>query len=135
MPIQRKSRNIAIYVLINSKKEILLQYRDKNAPTFPHYWSFFGGGIEKDEKPIQAVKREAIEEVNYLLKKPKLIYVQAFRDKYQFGKKYVFIEKYQPSQKIKLKEGEDFGWYGFSKIKSLKMIPHDKILLNKIEKN
>lgn len=135
MPIQRKLNNVVSCVLVNSKNELLLQYRSKDAPTFPHYWGFFGGGINRNEIPIKAVKREAFEEINYHLKNPQLIIEKEFKSKYHFGRQYVFIEKYQPSQKITLKEGEKFGWFECSKIKKMKMIPHDKLLIDRIKKN
>ena len=57
--------NFAVKAIIyNHKGEILLQQRDFNKKIpYPGYWNFFGGLIENDEKPIDALKRELSEEI------------------------------------------------------------------------
>ncbi|HIH17265.1 MAG: 7,8-dihydro-8-oxoguanine triphosphatase [archaeon GW2011_AR6] len=60
-------RDVAVIILYDNKKRILLQHRGKNSPRLPGYWAFFGGGIEKGETPEQAVRRECKEELNYIL--------------------------------------------------------------------
>ena len=58
-------KSLAEIVLVNSKNQILLQHRTQDAPTFPNMYCIFGGKIEKGEKPIDAVKRECYEELEY----------------------------------------------------------------------
>jgi len=45
--------------------EVYLQKRDCDAPTRPGKYSFFGGGVEKDESPEEAMLRETREELDY----------------------------------------------------------------------
>lgn len=49
------------------KEKILLFHRD-NIPTIPdpNCWQFPGGGIEEGETPLEAMKRELVEEVSYV---------------------------------------------------------------------
>ena len=52
--------------LIYDQKEYLMQLRD-NDPLIPYsnHWSFFGGGINNEETPWEALKRELKEELNW----------------------------------------------------------------------
>lgn len=49
---------------------ILLQYRSADAPRYPLHWGFFGGGVEAGETHLQAVLREAEEELGLVLHDP-----------------------------------------------------------------
>ena len=52
-------------VIYNKQGKILLQQRDKNKKIpYPGYWNFFGGLVENEEKDVNALKRELIEELN-----------------------------------------------------------------------
>ena len=119
------ARNVAIIILYDQDKKILLQHRAEDAKMLPGYWAFFGGGIEADETPEQAVKRETLEELNYTLKNPTLIIKQDFLSKDETTEKHVFVEEFDPSKKITLGEGQNFGWFHLSEINKLKIIDHD----------
>lgn len=71
-------RNVSIIILYDKDKKVLLQHRSDEAKRLPGYWAFFGGGIEAGETPEQAVKRETLEELDYVLDNPKLIWKQNF---------------------------------------------------------
>jgi 8-oxo-dGTP pyrophosphatase MutT (NUDIX family) len=60
-------RNVSVLILHNNESKVLLQHRTEDAPTFPDYWAFFGGGIEEGESAEQAVKTESLEELGYEL--------------------------------------------------------------------
>ena len=51
------------------------------------------------------------------------------------GIKYVFMEKYNSSQKLELHEGQDMKWVKLSDIKKMKIIDHDKEVLEKIKES
>lgn len=127
------ARNVAIIILYDQDKKILLQHRAEDAKRLPGYWAFFGGGIEAGETPEQAVKRETLEELNYTLKNPRLIMKQDFLSKDETTEKHVFVEKFDQSKKITLGEGQNFGWFHLSEINNLKIIDHDIEVLKYIK--
>ncbi len=53
--------------IIKREKQFLLQLRD-DVPNISHpgQWGLFGGHVEPGETPAVAVKREILEEINYL---------------------------------------------------------------------
>ena len=57
-------------ILYDDQHRILLQHRTDDAPTFPGYWSFFGGSVEPGETFEEAAIREAYEELSYTLRAP-----------------------------------------------------------------
>jgi mutator protein MutT len=52
-------------IIENSKCGFLLQQRDEQAPTFPLYWTLFGGKVEEGEYPKKALFRELKEEIGF----------------------------------------------------------------------
>ncbi|MDP2708681.1 MAG: NUDIX domain-containing protein [bacterium] len=59
-------RNVALIILFDQDKKILLQHRAEDAKRLPGYWGFFGGGIDQGETPEQAVRRETMEVLKYI---------------------------------------------------------------------
>lgn len=94
---------------------------------------FFGGKIEGDETPEEAVKRETYEELHYKLKNPKLVMVQKFKDKHHDRTMYVFIERYDPTKKLVLGEGEGMKWLSLSEAEKLNIVEQDKEVLRYIK--
>ncbi len=125
-------RNVAVIILFDEDKKILLQHRADNALRLPGYWAFFGGGIEPGETPEQTVRRESLEELNYPLTNPKLIMKQNFISHGDDNEKYVFMEEYDPNKKIALGEGQGLGWYHLAEASKLKIFGHDLDVLEYI---
>ena len=69
-----------------------------------------GGFIEKKERPLQAAKRELLEETGFLSSKLKIIYKYVRNANYFCGKDYIFY-----TIKVKkIKKGEnqiELGWF------------------------
>lgn len=120
-------------ILYDDEKQILLQHRTDDAPTYPNYYGLFGGSIEKNETPEDAIIRECFEKLEYPLKKPKLI-LNIICDSIYGEKrnKYVFMEKYDQTQKLILHEGQGMIWVKFDEIKKFNIIPHDLEVFKKI---
>ena len=126
-------RNVYVLGLYNDKKEILLQHRSKDAKRLPDHWAFFGGGIEQGETPEQALARESIEELEYRVMKPQRLYIQKFTFEGSVNTKYVFVERYDPSQTLIQHEGLEMGWWKFSDLDKLLIIDHNRLALSKIQ--
>jgi len=127
------ARNISAIIFYDKNKKILLQHRAEDAERLPGYWAFFGGGIEKGETPEQAVRREAMEELNYALNNPKLVMKQIFLYKNEKNEKYVFMEEYDSSKKLILGEGQGMKWWHLSELGGLKIVDHDMEVLGYIK--
>lgn len=119
--------NVALIVLHDSQKKILLQHRSADARILPGYWAFFGGRINNEETPAMAVRREALEELNYKLKNPLLMVEEDFQEGDAEGRLFVYIEYIDKDKSIlRLREGQGWGWYSESEINNLKMVERDK---------
>jgi|SRR3990172_282 len=126
---------VALIVLYDRERRLLLQHRTENAPVLPGYWAFFGGGIKEGETPEDAVRREAVEELNYKLKFPQFFTERDFKIGDAEGHMYVYIEAFDGNKsELKLQEGQGWGWYSISEIDTLKMIDHDRQIANLIGK-
>ncbi len=108
-------------ILYNSDNEVLLQQRD-NKPNLPFagYWTLFGGQIEKDESPEDAIKRELIEEIAL---KPHLTYWKNYKRIHNSTiiiDQHIFIgEITERSQDITLYEGQAHGFFSQTNLKTL----------------
>lgn len=124
------TRNLAVIILYNKNKKILLQHRAEDARRAPGYWGLFGGGIEAGETPEQAVRRETMEELNYQLENLRLVMIQNWRDD---KNKYVFVEEYNENKKLTLGEGQGLAWYDLTEVGKLKLLDHDREVLEYIK--
>ncbi len=61
-------KQVVSIILRDEQNKILLQLRDCEPEL--NKWVTFGGLVEKDETPLQAIHREILEELEYQLKKP-----------------------------------------------------------------
>ena len=101
-----------------------MQHRSADAPRNPNYWGCFGGGIEEGETPLEAVKREAFEELEYQLKNPKLIDVEE-TERPGLGLRVImhtFVEEYD-GQPLVLHEGQGYGWFTVDEALQLHITP------------
>ena len=122
------ARNVSVLILYNADGKLLLQHRTKDAPTFPDYWAFFGGGIEEGESPKEAVMRESLEELGYALTSP--VFFRTLRIIYKGNEHtiHVFSEMYKGGKLI-LGEGQGMGWYAPHETRELLVNDHDRLLL------
>ena len=125
------ARDVSLFILYTAAGHILLQHRSHDAFHLPNYWAFFGGGIEEGESPTEALVREVSEELSYRAQKPHLLMTQTVRDGDHDNTKYVFVEPYQ-DQPLHLGEGQAMGWFSPDETDGLRMIEHDRIVIERM---
>lgn len=126
--------NFAVKAIIyNHKGEILLQQRDFNKKIpYPGYWNFFGGLIENDEKPIDALKRELSEELSCIPGQiKKKIFDWKYGNEWNQSINYFFPVEYKKCN-IKLREGNKYKWFKIENIVKIKCTPAIYFNLEKI---
>lgn len=124
---------VALIVLYDLDYRFLLQHRTKDARLLADHWAFFGGGLRRGETPLDALGREAMEELNYKIENPHLVLEQVFREGQTEGYMYVYTEEFTKDKSLlRLNEGQGWGWYNESELDGLKMIQRDKQTINLI---
>ena len=68
-------------IVLTFNRKILLQQRDEDWNRFGGYLTAFGGGIEKDELPIEALIRELKEELGARVEKKDVVMLGAITEK------------------------------------------------------
>lgn len=122
---------VALIVLYDSENRFLLQHRSKDAWLLADNWAFFGGGLRENEEPIEALRREVKEELDYMVDNPKLILEQFFRQGQIKGYMYVYAEEFTKDKGLlKLNEGQGWGWFKEAEISKLKITQRDKKIIN-----
>jgi len=127
------ARHVAVLVLYNEHKGILLQHRSIDAVRLPNYWGFFGGGIEGLESLEQALARELLEELEYPVQAPRLIWTQKIVMNGDEVTKYIFVERYDPRRPLIQHEGQDMKWWRIEDTIALKIVDHDRIALERVQ--
>jgi dATP pyrophosphohydrolase len=120
--VKDKRKRGALAVIINEENKVLIV---KRAPFkgswMPNKYALVGGKIEKGEEPIDAAKREAIEECGLKL--------EHFVDSFNIVSPpnivdYAFIAKAPKGQEVKLNEEHtEFKWLSLDEIKKLDAVP------------
>ncbi len=125
---------VALIILYDYEKRLLLQHRTTDAKQLPDHWAFFGGGLKQGETQDNAVRREAFEELNYVPKAPKLVLEQDFIEDSTKGHLCIYIEAFDGDKSVlKLQEGQGWGWFKESETGGLKMIDRDRQIVKFIE--
>ena len=128
-----KKLNVSLILLHDPERRFLLQHRTIDAEQAPDYWAFFGGSINLDETPKEAVIREALEELNYEPQNPKMVFERGFFLDGIPGYMHVFIEPYYGDKsKLRLGEGQGWGWFRSSELRDLKMLNHDRQIVEDV---
>jgi len=125
---------VVVLILYDSAKRFLLQHRSKDARMMPDYWAFFGGQIDADETPEEAVQREAFEELGFQIKSPCFVREQEFEENKTVGQMYVFIDFFDEDKSIlQLQEGQGWGWFTKEEMAPLKMCQRDRDIISFVD--
>lgn len=125
----------ALAIIVNKYNKILLLRRSSNIEIWqPGKWALVGGGIEDNETPEVACKREIKEETGLIINK--------FREKFKIQRnsdsiEFVFIAKYDGDpHNIQLNyEHINYGWYSPEEIVFLNHVPNLLDYINLAFKN
>jgi 8-oxo-dGTP diphosphatase len=128
-------RRVSVIIFFDSKKRILLQDRTGINKSINLDWGYFGGGIEGNETPEQAVVRETKEELDFDLKDFKYIgeYSGIVNEK-----KYILYAFISPLEgklsKFNQKEGIGMRLFSLEEAERLNMNKHDKDIIRDLRK-
>ncbi len=114
---QTPTKEVVSVIIINDNR-VLMHLRDnKKTIAFPNFWSLPSGGLEKNETPLDAAKREVEEETNYKLSSPIPFFPHhIFINRPDVKTTHFFIEKYDNAQKINCNEGQKMEFMSAKKI-------------------
>ena len=118
-------RHASVVIPYDSNGRFLLQHREENHRRFGGKWAFFGGGVEPGETPLQAAKREMMEELEYPIKKPELVMETTFQHDNSRSVLHVFAVPYH-NEPLTIHEGQGMGWYAPEDLHALDMLRHDR---------
>lgn len=126
--VKQRKASCSIF-LRNEKGEYLLQLRNIGK-TDEGKWSLFGGKWEQGETPEETIVREVKEEIDFDLKKFKLIdeYTADWKEE-----RFIFLGLIdKPIEKLTLMEGQDFGFFSFDELAKLNISDLVKKYIKKV---
>ncbi len=117
-------------IIINNKKQVLLQKRALGEEVFPGKWGIPGGTVEMSDKSlVKALEREVKEEVGIEIKNISF-YDENLVPKEAYGISYiVFLSEYKAGTARALSETEEIKWAKLEDIESLDFTPKTKELV------
>ena len=126
-------RRVAVIIFHDEKKRILLLDR-RDISKIGEEWGFFGGGIENNESPEEALVREIKEELDYhLVDYSYLKEVHYVTPEFNITV-YAFIAPLKDRLKtFNQKEGKGMKLYSIEQAKKLKMAPTDYPILDALK--
>ncbi len=127
-----KNVKVSMILFYDLNGNILLQNR-KSISKFGEEFGFFGGSIEGNETPNEALKREIKEELTIDLKEFKLFknYRQIIKELNMNVERWVFLSSMPDLKKLKVNEGRP-ALMKFEDSFNLKMVPGDIEILREI---
>ena len=122
----------SVKAVIHSDGKILLQLRDEKPNIYyPGVWGLFGGNVEPNEKPIDALKRELLEEIELDIKDTKLLFSW---DHYKYNSVLHFFSVPLTVEltSLSLNEGQAMEFFSIEHTSRISMEPSLKLNLCKV---
>ncbi|MFA5930691.1 MAG: NUDIX hydrolase [archaeon] len=123
---EKASRLPSVAILALDQKNRLLLTREYRGHLKKYSLGLPAGRVEKDEKPVQAAKRELMEEIGYYPKKIKLFYKTKPAQSYEYIH-YVFLATKLISKKLEANEYEDITTIPTTLSKAYNMVKKEEI--------
>ena len=125
----------SLFIPYNNEKKLLLQLRSDDAPRYPGLWGFFGGMIDGDETPEEALLREVKEELGLTIKQIALFKRYEIQEEDNVYERFVFL--YPLNESVDLlraqqREGVDLQYFSPEEIKDLKFNDYNRIIIRDV---
>ncbi|MBI5126522.1 MAG: NUDIX hydrolase [Candidatus Taylorbacteria bacterium] len=122
------TRHVSSLILIDKDGKILFQRRTADAKRFAGLLSFFGGGLENNETPEQALVRELKEELDYSVTNATYVgeHPYTLPETQETGIQHVFTELYDPAKTFHLNEGAGIEWHPLDTISTIPLNAIDR---------
>ena len=118
-------------VLLNNKRVLVSSRSQKKI--YSDFWEFPGGKLEINEKDIEALQREMMEELSINISQQKTSLFDHYL--YSFNNFIIdikFFVCFKWIGEITPLENQDLKWIDLSEIKKMKFLPSNKRILKKI---
>jgi len=122
--------------ILVKKKKILTTKRPTDK-SFPNYWEFPGGKLERGESFYDAIIRELQEELGIKVKSKDLAIVDNVSHSYKLNSIVIMAVFYIRNWTgiVKAKEGQQIQWLTESDLYKVKFLEGSKTILDKINSN
>lgn len=129
MENKRKISILIPYINNLDTISIYLQKRSKDAKVLPDHFGFFGGGLEGNESPEEALRREIKEELNFVPKG----YIHFKKYEFEHSVKDIFLFETDSNfeQQVTILEGQYGKWFTVHEaMHEPKLIGEDKLVVS-----
>jgi 8-oxo-dGTP diphosphatase len=116
-------KNAIAVIVDKDNKFLLLKRSDEPKQWMPSKWALVGGGVEKDESPEEACKREVKEETGLEIDK----FIKTFSiQRNPNSIEYIFACRFtgDPTDITLNDENTNYGWYDISEMEFLDTVPN-----------
>ena len=124
-------RNTSVLILYRADYKILLQHRTKDAPTYPDYWCFFGGGIRKASLPNRLSKENASKNSDMNSLAHACLWFSHLSKK-RANARCMYSWKNITGRPLTLGEGQGMDWFLPAETVKLLMNDHDRSVLRAV---
>lgn len=130
-----KEHKVSVIIFYDDKNRILLQNRTEMSK-HGEEWGFFGGHIEKNETPEDAVTRETKEELDFELENHNFLGFDKKQVNEELSVEYhSFIVPLEHNlSKFRQLECSGMKLFSLDQAKKLKMVSGDELVLKRLEK-
>lgn len=120
---------LSVKVLIFNQNGDLLILRRSDKTSHPHGWDFAGGGVDKDEAPDDAARREALEETGITID---AVHIISTHHGYHKDKEYVMLGyvAHAANDAVALSwEHEAYEWMSVEAVLQLELLPQYRAIV------